>query len=86
MRNKIHSDLVYEYKQCVGRIRYYLRAIKVEKNEVYDSRWTHHDLEGFLILKRQTIGSYRESLSDLVKQSKDLKSRIKYYNSYETER
>ena len=47
MKNKTQSDLHYAYKQCVGKINYYLTCIEIEKNTHWDI-WSVYDYEIFL--------------------------------------
>lgn len=79
MKNKTQSDLHYAYKQCVGKINYYLTCIEIEKNTHWDI-WSVYDYEIFLKLKKQKIGEYREVLKDLINTSKNLKRAIKNCN------
>lgn len=76
MKNKEHSDLIYEYNRIKGFYHYYLNSIMAARDSL---TFTFDDpVYGYYPISdcKAEVGEYREMLNLYSKKLKELKSKI----------
>lgn len=81
MVNKIHSELVYEYKQTLGRYHYWLNTIRMLKSKFW-SPYEAWDFDHWLRVHKSEVGDARESLNYYAIRLRELKQQIKKVNNF----